>query len=1017
MAKLAPDTKLRLLELMLLSREGDRREGILARQGKGWFQISSLGHEALAAITPLLQKQDFLFPHYRDRGLVMARGVNSRELARAFFAKRTSSSGGRQLPGHFSSRKHGIWSLPSPTGSPLLPACGFAWGAKLDGQDALVLACVGDSGMRQGEFYEAVSFALQQQLPMVFVVEDNGFGISTRTTHTNPLRLGLFDKENIIQADGRTVDSVHEAAERAVQRVRSGRTPVILWLELDRQGSHSSSDDHRLYRPSDELKEMAAREPVETLAAELIDQGHLSPTAWEEMKTRVQNEVEAAYREAEAEADPKPENTLEELTAEFTPAPRSIVPGTEETRMLDAVNRVFREALKRDPGVLFFGEDIEDPMGGVFKLTHGLSTDFPGRIHNSPLAEATILGVGCGLASYGKHPVFELQFIDFVGPGWNQLVNNIATLRWRTFGEWTCPMVIYAPYGAYLPGGGPWHSQSNEAAFAHIPGIRVVVPSRPEDAAGLMMSAIDCPDPVLVLLPKHMIRMRQPATAAWSPIPFGQAAVRRQGLDVTVVAWGNCTEKVEEALAVVGDRVSVEFIDLRSIVPWDRETLAQSVRKTGRLLVVEEDNRTCSFGQTLVSELLQDPEVWDSLVQHPVLISRDDIHVGFHPVYEETCLPSTSEIVRAILGLIGMDGSGSSPVVSPNGHGHHGVAVAVGARTVPIRVPAIGEGLEEARILKFFKKPGENVARDELIYQLETDKAVVDIESSHSGILQSWDAAEESNVRIGAVIGQIEPVSESQIPALTPKPHTPETVMPTPPLPSPDADLAYEEISVSPQQQILSNRLTRAARVAVPATIFQEVTWEPVERARKHFKASASTEEITTFSLVSWCVKEALVRHPQFRSSLPQNNVLRIYKNVNLGIAVSLPGDDLTTAVVEKAETFGLREFAHLLRERVDLARQGRDQARQQVSLIITSMASFDIPDGIPVIVPPAVATLLVNAPIEKVIFQNGQPLPRKIVNLALTIDHRVINGAGAAKFLNEVKHQIESFDSASVRL
>jgi len=1014
MATLGVEARKSLLEIMLLSREGDRREGILSRQGKGWFQISSQGHEALAALAMQLQNQDYVFPHYRDRALVMARGMNSKDMARAFFAKRSSGSGGRQLPGHFSSRKHNIWSMPSPTGSNLLPACGLAWGVKLDGQDAVVVACVGDSGMRQGEFYEAVAFALQQQLPVVFVVEDNGFGISTRTTQTNPLRLGLFDKEHIIHADGRTVESVHEATSRAVQSVRSGRSPVILWLELDRQGSHSSSDDHRLYRPADEIKGMTDREPVETLAAQLIHEGQLSPEAWEAMKTKVQAEVEAAYREAEAEPDPKPEETLEQLVAEFTPVPRTIKPAAEEGRMLDAVNRVFREALKRDPGVMFFGEDVEDPMGGVFKLTYKLSTDFPGRVFNSPLAEATILGVGCGLASYGKHPVFELQFIDFVGPGWNQLVNNIATLRWRTFGDWTCPMVIYAPYGAYLPGGGPWHSQSNEAAFAHIPGLRVVVPSRPQDAAGLMMTAMDCPDPVLVLLPKHMLRMRQPLSPGWASIPFGKAEIRREGLDLTVVAWGNCTEKVEEALAQVGDRISVEFIDLRSIVPWDRETLTNSIRKTGRLLVVEEDNRTCSFGQTIVSELAQDPEVWDSLVHSPVLVSRDDIHVGFHPVYEETCLPSVSEIVRAILGLIGMDSPSQLP--RTNGHNHPSRTLTL-MKTVPIRVPAIGEGLEEARILKFFKKPGETVARDELIYQLETDKAVVDIESSHSGVLKSWEAEEETNVRIGTVIGQIEPVSESEIPALSPKPHTPEVLVPAVPVPSLDADLAYDEISVSAQQQILSNRLTRAARVAVPATIFQQVIWEPVERARKHFKGSASTEEITTFSLVAWCVKEALVRHQQFRSSLPQNNILRIYQNVNLGIAVSLPDDDLTTAVVERAETFGLKEFAHRLKERVELARQGKDQARQQVSLIITSMASFDIPDGIPVIVPPAVATLLINAPVEQVVFKNGQAQARKIVNLALTIDHRVINGAGAAKFLNEVKHQIESFDPASVRL
>jgi 2-oxoisovalerate dehydrogenase E1 component len=1016
MAELDAVQKLRLLQWMLTSREGDRREGILIRQGKGWFHIGGLGHEALAALALLLNGQDYIFPHYRDRALMLARGITNRDLARNFYAKRSSSSGGRQLPGHFSSRALNVWSMPSPTGSNLLPACGVAWGLKLDGQEGVVMAHVGDAGMRQGEFYEAAAFALQLQLPVVFVIEDNGYGISTRTHGTNPLRLGLFNAERIIQGDGRRVDSVYAAGQAALARIRSGDGPVLLWLELDRLSSHSSSDDQRLYRSPDDIEGMQRRDPVEVLAAELIASGHLTLEAWEQQKRATAAQVESEYRDAEKEPDPKPEDVLEQLALD-APVPARAVDNPEpEARILDAVNRVFRDALQRDRGVMFFGEDVEDPMGGVFKLTNGLSTEFPDRVFNSPLAEATILGVGCGLAAYGKHPVFELQFIDFVGPGWNQLVNNIATLRWRTMGEWTCPMVIYAPYGAYLPGGGPWHSQSNEAAFAHVPGLKVVVPSTPEDAAGLMQTAVASPDPVVVLLPKHLLRVRMKSPPSWPALPLGRARIRRPGTEVTLVAWGNCIEKAEEAIAEMGEAVDVELIDLRSIVPWDRETLTESIRKTGRLVVVEEDNRTASFGQTLVSELLQDAEVWESLVHPPVLISRDDVHIGFNPAYEEACLPSVSEITQAILGLTG---GGHSPNVESGSTVATTTRVKTSLKTVPIRVPALGEGLEEARVLKFFKNPGDTVARDEIIYQLETDKAVVDIESPQSGVLKSWEAAEDAVVRIGSVIGLIEPVTEEEIPPIVAAPiHLPEpvpspvkTVAPTP------SDLPFSETTLSPQQQILASRLSRAARVAVPATIFQKVDWESIEAARARYKLSKDTEEITTFTLVAWCVKEALVRHPQFRSSLPQNNLLRVYENVNLGIAVSLPGDDLTTAVLERAEQLGLREFARRLKERVELARRGQDQVRQQVSLIITSMATFDIPHGIPVIVPPAVATLLVNAPVKEVEWVDGQAKPRVRVNLALTIDHRVINGAGAAKFLNEVKSQIERFDPERVEL
>lgn len=1016
MPVLEPARKLRLLETMLLSREGDRREGILIRQGKGWFHISGLGHEALAALSLLLSPDDFIFPHYRDRALMLGRGMTTLEIARGFHAKRSSTSGGRQLPSHYSSRKLNVWSMPSPTGANLLPACGVAWGIKLDGQGGTVFAHVGDAGMRQGEFYEALAFALQMQLPVVFVVEDNGFGISTRTAPGNPLRLGLFDASRVIRADGRRVDAVHEAGQKALEHIRRGAGPCVLWLELDRLSSHSSSDDQRLYRTPEDIEAILARDPVDLLAAELIQDGHLTNEDWEKFKKDAVLRVEQDYREAEREADPKAEETLDQLTLDVETPPRAVDNPDAEPRMLDAVNRVFRDTLRRDRSVFFFGEDVEDPMGGVFKLTNGLSTDYPDRVFNSPLAEATILGVGCGLAAYGKRPVFELQFIDFVGPAWNQLVNNIATLRWRTMGEWTCPMVIYAPYGAYLPGGGPWHSQSNEAAFAHVPGLKVVVPSTPEDAAGLMQTAVNAQDPVLVLLPKHLLRARMKSAAHWPAVPFGRAVVRRPGEDVTLVAWGNCVEKAAEAIATVGAAASVELIDLRSVVPWDRETLTESVRRTGRLIVVEEDNRTCSFGQTLVSELLQDAEVWEALVQPPVLISREDVHVGFNPVYEYTALPSVSEIVRAILGLTR---GGAGPNIAQEGR--HPVAVAsrtkTTVKTVPIRVPAIGEGLEEARVLKYFKKPGDMVARDELIYQLETDKAVVDIESPNSGLLRAWEAPEDSVVRIGSVIGQIEPVSEDEIPAVTDTGHHLPDPVDARPAPVPAPDLPFDETTLSPRQQILAARLTRAARVAVPATIFQQVDWTPVEQARAHYKKSPETEEITTFTLVAWCVKEALLLHPQFRSSLPQNNILRVFKNVNLGIAVSLPGDDLTTAVLDEAEFYGLKEFSRQLKERVELARKGQDQVRQQVSLIITSMASFDIPHGIPVIVPPAVATLLVNAPVREVEWVEGGARPRNRVNLALTIDHRVINGAGAAKFLNEVKLQLESFSPEKARL
>ncbi|MDR1145934.1 MAG: hypothetical protein LBK71_07360 [Verrucomicrobiales bacterium] len=655
MTKLPPSTAVDLLELMFLSREVDRREGILARQGKGWFQISSAGHEALAALTQQLEADDYTFPHYRDRALVLGRGVSVYDMALIFLGKRDSSSGGRQLPGHFSDRQRNIWSMASPTGSNLLPACGVAWGLQLDGKNAVAVASVGDAGMRQGEFFEAVAFAIEKNLPVIFLVEDNGYGISTPTLASNPLRRGLFSDKYLLQFDARTVSGVRAAATTALARARGGGGPVILWGELDRLTSHSSSDDHRIYRPAAELAAMTARDPLACYTAQLAADGELDPAWWEQRKAELAEFVEREYLRAAAAADPAPAEVEAQVTApleeNFSSADLTPTVSGDSWRMLDAVNGVFRAALADSDRYVFFGEDICDPLGGVFKLTNGLSNQFPARVFNSPLAEATIVGVACGLAAYGYRPVFELQFVDFAGPAWNQLANNLATLRWRTCGAWTAPAVIYAPSGAYLPAGGPWHSQSNEAAFAHVPGLRVVEPSTPEDAAGLLHTALRAADPVIFLLPKHLLRVRRPRPATVTAVPLGRAKVTLSGDDLTVVAWGNCMEKVSQAAAELAGSVSVEVIDLRTIQPWDRATVSASVARTGRLLVVQEDNRSCSVGQMIISEIAADGALWPGLKTAPRLLSRADVHIGFNPIYETACLPSVPQIKAALRAL------------------------------------------------------------------------------------------------------------------------------------------------------------------------------------------------------------------------------------------------------------------------------------------------------------------------------------------------------------------------------
>lgn len=638
-------SKIDFLKLMQLSREGDRREGILLRQSKGWFQVSGLGHEALGALSLTLKPEDYIFPYYRDRSIVLARGLTNYELALAYFAKKTSSSGGRQMPGHYSSREKNIFSVCTPTGGSLLPACGAAWSMKMAGEKSVCLATVGDAASRQGEFFEAIAFAVQEKLPVIFVVEDNKYGISTPTEKFLPFNLGILNGDMVVKINARYPDEVYNAGLAAVEKARNGGGPTVIWADIDRLAPHTSSDDHRIYRKAEDIEEMNRRDPIRLLVDDLIDSGELTEVQWGEIQEQTAKIVDQDYLRAEKEQDPAPTDKLTECFGQEQKPSMPPIQSGQRTTMVSAINTTFRKALEEDPTVVFFGEDIEDPKGGVFGLTKGLSESFPKQVFNSPLAEATIMGVAVGMAAYGYHPVFELQFVDFIAPGWNQITTNMSTLRWRSYGEWKCPLVIYAPYGAYLPGGSLWHSHSSESWLAHVPGIKVAIPSTPEDAAGLFWTAIHGEDPCFILIPKHIFRVQMEVPKV-EPLPFGKAKVVAAGDDVTLVTWGNCLELAHEAASKVS--ASVEIIDLRSIVPCDYDTIVASLEKTGRLVVVHEDNRTCGFGQAIISEITSVPERWNHFLSPPQLVARDDVHIGFNPIYEYASLPDVDQVIEAI---------------------------------------------------------------------------------------------------------------------------------------------------------------------------------------------------------------------------------------------------------------------------------------------------------------------------------------------------------------------------------
>src|SRR5436190_17791625 len=647
MPALGKEDKLRLLTILLESRHGDLREQNLNRQGKGHFHVSGMGHEGLAALGVAMVEGDYVVPYYRDRALVLGRGVASRELALDYFAKRKGQSHGRQMPSHYSYASRGIWSVPTPTGSQLLPACGIAWGIQLDNKPNVVVTTVGDAATRQGDFFEAVCFAKERKLPVLFVVEDNKYGISSPTRKINPLAIDVLQPNDWKQIDGSDVQQIYDEGVKAFESMRAGGGPVFFWVNMERLSSHTSSDDHKLYRTAEELAECEKRDPLKCWSEQLVQEGVITAEDYAKLDQEIKERIRNEFAEAERAEDPSAEELLLEVKAEPPQLDDEVLP-PGKYRIGDTINKTLRLGLEESGDRIIFGEDVEDPKGGVFRLTQKLSTEFPKQVYNSPLAESTILGVACGLASYGKLPVFELQFIDFIGPGMNQLVTNISTLRWRSFGTWKCPAVFYAPYGAYLPGGSLWHSQANESAFAHYPGINIVIPSAPDDAAGLLWTAMHAEDPVLFLIPKHMFWAERESKEPVRAVPFGQARKLRDGADVTVVAWGNTVEKSLEALAKIDNQVSVELFDLRSIVPWDKEAIAASVHKTGRLVVIQEDTENCSVGQMIISHITAQPDLWSEMISPPILVSKTNVMIGYNPIYEYAALPDVERIVAAL---------------------------------------------------------------------------------------------------------------------------------------------------------------------------------------------------------------------------------------------------------------------------------------------------------------------------------------------------------------------------------
>jgi len=691
--------------LMYLSRRTDDREILLKRQQKIFFQISCAGHEALLVAAGLALKPgyDWFFPYYRDRALSLTLGSTVEEqLLQAVGAADDTASGGRQMPSHWTSKRLNIVSQSSATATQCLHAIGCAEAGryfsqhpeaakKVDGDyrefkdvtfhgDEVTYVSIGEGSTSQGEFWESLNTASNNRLPVLYVVEDNGYAISTPVEANTPggnisRLIANFPNFHFAEVDGTDAVASYEAMVEAVAYCRAGLGPALVHGHVVRPYSHSLSDDERLYRCAEEIEADALRDPISRMQMWLLREGILDAQGINELERKVDEEVAHAADRALAAVLPQPDSILRHVYSEdlkpddavFAREPEMTADSNERT-MLDLINACMQDEMRRDERIVVFGEDVADATrdkqlragkikgkGGVFKVTHGLQKEFGNdRVWNSPLAEANIVGRAIGMAVRGMKPVVEIQFFDYIWPAMHQMRNELSVMRWRSNGEFTCPLVMRVPIGGYLTGGSIYHSQSGESIFTHTPGVRVVMPSNALDAIGLLRTAIRCDDPVLFLEHKRLYRETFGRSAYPGPnytIPFGKAAIVKPGKDLTVVTYGAVVPRALQAAQRLEREkgVSVEVIDLRSLSPYDWEAIATSVKKTSKVMVAHEDMLSWGYGAEIAARIGE--ELFHDLDGPVRRVGAMDTFVAYQPVLEDVILPQPERLYQVMCEL------------------------------------------------------------------------------------------------------------------------------------------------------------------------------------------------------------------------------------------------------------------------------------------------------------------------------------------------------------------------------
>lgn len=627
-------------------------------QNKGAsFFLSTSGHELIGVVAAsvLTVKKDWAYPYHRDRSFVIGLGASLVDLLAIFLGRAAKHhSGSRMMPEHFCDRDLRILCQSSCVGSQLLQAVGTAKAIALNNLDEVVYVSIGDGGTSQGDFHEALNFSSIHNLPIVFVVQDNGFAISvpvSEQTAGDSIADVAAGYRNlaIFKANGLNFLDSFTAMEKAVSWARSRKGPSLVVAKVVRLNSHSASDDQKKYKSVALLEEEKELDPIPLFENYLLKEGIITKEAIEEMKKEVRLEIEEAALEADKLPLLQKEHTI------FIPfnIPPSEVKRGEPISMIDALNRALYEEMERDEGVIVFGEDVAHNKGGVFGVTKGLTAKFGNdRCFNTPLAESTIIGAAIGLSMDGKHkPVVEIQYADYIWSGINQLVNELASIYYRSNEEWHCPVVVRMSYGGYVQGG-PYHSQCPEAVFCHTPGLKVVVPSNSADAKMLLKSAIRDPNPVIFLEHKALYRaqgfpMQSEPLGSDSLLPFGKANIVKEGSDVTVVAWGMALVMAYDVAQK--SKLSIEVIDLRTLIPLDMETILNSIEKTGRVIVFHEAVKTSGFGAEIVARIME--EGFSYLKMPAKRVAAKDCPIPYAKNLENEILPQKSDLEKAVLSL------------------------------------------------------------------------------------------------------------------------------------------------------------------------------------------------------------------------------------------------------------------------------------------------------------------------------------------------------------------------------